>query len=32
MAGTEGVEPSSSGLTGRRFTELNYAPYMALRY
>ena len=26
MAGAKGLEPSASGVTGRRYNQLNYAP------
>ena len=32
MAGATGLEPAASGVTGRRYNQLNYAPAIAITY
>jgi hypothetical protein len=32
MAGTTGLEPATSDVTGRRSNQLNYVPAMSRRY
>ena len=31
MAGATGLEPAASGVTGRRYNQLNYAPAIAMK-
>ena len=32
MAGSTGLEPAASGVTGRRYNHLNYDPLQAIQY